>query len=167
MPSGAVQLWERGYRLCGRFVHRRTVRIRVPLIHSPVRTEISSGTCSRSFTNSSIVKRRRVICNGGLESYRQDFVYLLARRGWPPSQEPVIYATVSYSRVPVRGNCRVWVWWHASLNLLVGTAQQTHRTPSRSSHNTYCVKLPCARHVGIRVCGCEGVTPPTLNLGIT
>jgi len=79
MPSGSIQLWERGYRLCGRFGHRRTVRIRVPLIHSPVRTEISSGACSRSFTNSS-VSRRRVICNGGLESYRQDFVMFICER---------------------------------------------------------------------------------------
>lgn len=132
MLLGADQLWERGYRLCGRFVHRRTVRISVPLIHSPVRT----GACSRSFTNSFFVKRRRVICNGGLESYRQDFLMFIcerARRSWPPSQEPVIYATVSDFRVPVRGNCEVWVWWQAAFNLLVGTAQQTHRTPSRSA----------------------------------
>lgn len=150
------------------------MRIRVPLIHSPVRAEISSGACSRSFTNSSVVKRRRVIFDGGLESYRQDFVMFICERDEADlhlrNRSYMLQCLIPEFLFVGTAKCG------CDGNLLVGTAQQTHRTPSRSAvyqrtrYNFYRttpdveVKLPCARHAG--VCGCEGVTPLTLNLGI-
>lgn len=127
-----VRFWERGCSLRGR-LNRENKDTADPFVC--VRSRILSGACSRGFTNNFFVIERWMIFNGGLEISWQDFIiFICARVVWRWTRLTSISGTGQCDiccTVPVRGNCKVWVWWRGLSSRptywSLVTTQQVHR----------------------------------------